>query len=153
MRIHRTSRAGLCAVAVLTVFMACSEAPTSVGGDNRAVPAAAFDKVAKKPKLSLHYARVRGDGTLVDGTAVSAAKLSTGRYLIVFSPPIDTCAASANSTSFQGFDGSVFRITAQISIGFTSNGAPSDTDVVVSLFNTSDGSSEDTSFTLILACP
>jgi hypothetical protein len=107
----------------------------------------------KKIKPSLHFARVKSDGTLVDGTAVSSSRFNTGVYILTFPPPIDKCAASAASASFQGFDASVFRVSPQIGIGVGSGGAFNDSNVIVSFFSTSDGSNEDTSFTVTLVCP
>jgi hypothetical protein len=140
--------------ALLTAIAACTETPTTVGVGNDDAGAPAFASVDdKKFKPTFHIARVKSDGTLVDGTAVSSSRFSAGVYLLSFPPPIDKCAASANSASFQGFDASVFRVTAQISIGFGAGGSVSDTGVIVSFFSTSDGSSQDTSFTITLVCP
>jgi hypothetical protein len=154
MRVPRfiTIGARLAAAMALTAVMACTETPTEPPPDDAATMPA-FANADKKLKPTFHYARVRSDGTLVSGTALSASRFNTGVYTLEFPPPIDECAASANSASFQGFDISVFRITAQIGIGQGEGGVFSDSGVVVSLFNTSDGSSEDSSFTLMLLCP
>lgn len=147
-------RISVLTAAVLTAFASCTDSPTPVGLADHATGAPAFASVAdKKLKPTLHYARVKSDGTLVDGTAISSSRFSTGTYILSFPPPIDKCAASSNSASFQGFDLSVFRVTAQIAIGVASGGAFSDSGVIVSFFSTSDGSSEDTSFTITLVCP
>jgi hypothetical protein len=134
----------LASVSILVAYtsvltQAAGSAPTSATADD--------DKVKV-----LHYARVKSDGTLISGTALSSTQVSNGRYALTFPAPIDGCAAAANSASFAGFDVSAFRIWAQISIGSTSGGAFDDGSVIVSLFG-SDGSSADSSFTLLLMCP
>ena len=147
-------RIGLGTVPVLVVLLSCADTPTTVGVADYDADAPAFTQVTdKKIKPTLHFARVRSDGTLVDGTAVSSSRFNTGVYVLSFPPPIDKCAASATSASFQGFDSSVFRVSAQIGIGVGSGGVFNDSGVIVSLFNTSDGSGEDTSFTVTLVCP
>jgi hypothetical protein len=147
-------RVGLGAVAALPVLLSCTDTPTTVGLADYDASTPAFAQVDdKKFKPTLHIARVKSDGTLVDGTAVSSSRFNTGVYVLAFPPPIDKCAASATSASFQGFDLSVFRVAAQIGIGVGSGGVFSDSGVIVSIFDTTDGSSEDTSFTLILVCP
>ena len=94
-----------------------------------------------------HFARVTSTGVLVNGTAVSASRAGTGSYSVMFPSAVDRCAGAANSASFQGFDISVFRIWAQLSIG------SADPRVVnVSLFGSSSAST-DSSFSLVLACP
>jgi hypothetical protein len=155
MRLHSLSTTVLGFATITTVagFIACSDSPAAPALD-RGVEDVAYaqaDKGLKQPKL--HYARVRSDGTLVDGTALSAERFSEGIYRVVFPPPIGACAAAANSASFQGFDGSVFRIVAQIGIGVGEGGAFDDTTARVSLFSSTDGASEDSSFTLTLVCP
>jgi hypothetical protein len=147
-------RIGLGAVPVLTLLLSCADTPTTVDVADYDANAPAFAKVPdKKIKPTLHFARVRSDGTLVDGTAVSSSRFNTGIYNLSFPPPIDKCAASAASASFQGFDSSVFRVAAQIGIGVGSGGVFNDNGVTVSFFDTSDGSNEDTSFTVTLVCP
>jgi hypothetical protein len=150
-----SSRPGisLAMVAAIAAFVACTDTPTerALGAPAQPVASAQEDKGAKK--AIMHVARVRGDGTLVDGTAISAERTSEGAYLIKFPPGIGRCAAAANSAAFQGFDGSVLRIVAQISIGFGSGGAFDDETVGVSLFNSTDGTSEDSSFSLLVVCP
>ena len=144
----------IASVAVFTTILSCSETPTAVdvAKDDANVPA--FSQTTdKKLKPTLHYARVKSDGTLVDGTAESSSRFSAGVYVLAFPPPIDKCAASAASASFQGFDTSVFRVSAQISIGSGAGGVFNDTGVRVSFFDTTDGSGEDTSFTVTLVCP
>lgn len=144
----------IASVATFTTFLSCTETPTTVDvvDDNASAPA--FSQASdKKLKPTFHFARVKSDGTLVDGTAVSSSRFNAGVYILSFPPPIDKCAASAVSASFQGFDTSVFRVSAQIAIGVGGGGAFSDTGVIVSLFNTLDGSGEDTSFTVTLICP
>lgn len=157
MGLHSSSRPGISLVIAAAVggFMACRDTPTEAAVSTGAPPAASahldVDKGAKKAVL--HVARVRGDGTLVDGTAISAERFSEGTYRIKFPPGIGRCAAAANSAAFQGFDNSVFRIVAQISIGFGSGGLFDDETVTVSLFDATDGSNEDSSFSLVLVCP
>jgi hypothetical protein len=155
MRVHTAySIRVIASVATFATCLSCTETPTTVDVVNDDASAPAFSKVNdKKLKPTFHFARVKSDGTLVDGTAVSSSRFSTGVYVLSFPPPIDKCAASAVSASFQGFDTSVFRVSAQIAIGAGSGGAFDDTGVIVSLFDTSDGSGEDTSFTVTLVCP
>lgn len=147
-------RVGFGVVPLLTVLLSCTETPTAVGVADYDSNTPALAQVnAKKFKPTLHIARVKSDGTLVDGTAVSSSRSNTGTYVLSFPPPIDKCAASATSASFQGFDTSRFRVVAQIGIGVGSGGAFSDSGVIVSFFDSSDGSNVDTSFTVILVCP
>jgi hypothetical protein len=98
-----------------------------------------------------HYGRVRADGTLAGGTALTATRLSEGAYALTFPAPISGCGATASSTSFPGFDFSVFRVWAQISIGFGAGGGADDGTVQVALFG-SDGLPEDSSFSVLLMC-
>lgn len=93
------------------------------------------------------FARVTAAGVLINGTAVSASRSGTGNYSVTFPSAVDRCAGAANSASFPGFDSSVFRIWAQLSMGF---GDPK--VVSVRLFDSSSASS-DSSFGLVLACP
>jgi hypothetical protein len=141
------------AAAILIVAPACSDTPTGATAVDREATFEHKGTPHAKLKPTFHYARVRGDGGLVDGTATSSIQSSTGRYLLTFPPPIGKCAASAISASFVGFDGSVFRIVAQVSIGFDSGGAFDDQTVTVSTFNPASSAAENTSFTLILLCP
>jgi hypothetical protein len=142
----------LTAASVAVVVAACSDAPTeTASADAEPLASAKTNPGVKKPVF--HMARVRGDGTLVDGTAISAQRINPGSYRITFPPPIGHCAAAANSAAFQGFDGSVFRIVAQISIGVGQGGAFDDQSVGVNLFSSTDGSSEDSSFSVVLVCP
>jgi hypothetical protein len=140
MRMSNLRTHGRAAFAVLAVVVAL------VAYSN--IPVNAEDKAK-----STHYARVRSDGVLVDGTAISASRFATGTYLVKFQPGIGACAATANSSSFLGFDLSVFRVSAQISVGFGDGGAFDDETVHVNFFSTTDGSNTDTSFSVILACP
>jgi hypothetical protein len=119
----------------------------------RVLPTAVAEAASPQGKSKVqHFARVKADGTLVNGTAVSAERSSEGRYLVQFAEPISECAAAVNSAAFPGFDSSVFRIMAQISIGFSPVGSPDELSVVVSLFEI-DASSTDSSFSLLLTCP
>lgn len=98
------------------------------------------------------YARVKSNGTLIDGTAVAATRLQTGAYLLTFPTQIAKCAATANSTSFAGFDQSINRVWAQIGIGFGNGGGVSPNSLVVNLYD-SGGPNVDSSFSVILVCP
>jgi hypothetical protein len=143
----------LTAAAIALAIASCSDAPTETAAAAGADPRASAKPSTGAKKAVLHTARVRGDGTLVDGTALSAVRLSEGFYRLTFPPPIGHCAAAANSAAFQGFDGSVFRIVAQIGIGVGQGGVFDDVSVTVNLFTSTDGSSEDSSFSLVLVCP
>jgi hypothetical protein len=110
-------------------------------------------KLASALRGTTRFARVKSDGTLVDGTAVDAIKTGTGSYRLQFPRPVDKCAGAVSSASFAGFDSSVFRITGQLSIGFGEGGAADPDKVGVRLFRPSDGASDDSAFTLVLVCP
>ena len=97
------------------------------------------------------FARVKSNGTLVSGTAKSASRSTTGVYVVSFPTKIDRCAAAVNSASFAGYDTSVYRVWAQVAIGYGQGGGIDPRSVVVNLFG-SGLSSVDTSFTLVLAC-
>jgi hypothetical protein len=103
-----------------------------------------------RPGLT-QFARVKSTGQLVSGTATSASRVSTGIYFVRFPAPIDQCAATASSAAFPGFDTSVLRALTYVSIGGGQGGADP-LSVSVDLF-LSNGSSVDSSFTLVLACP
>lgn len=111
------------------------------------VRGAAGAKGDRGPPGPTQFARVKSTGQLVSGTAISASRFNTGTYSVVFPTAIDRCAGAANSASFAGFDLSVFRVWAQLSLGV---GNPNTVDV--SLFD-SGGARVDTSFSLVLACP
>lgn len=147
----QTTGIGLGAMAALAIFVACTETPTGMVGVG-AEHTVAFDGVDKKLKPTLHFARVKSDGTLVDGTALSAFRFNEGVYILEFPPPIDKCAGAVNSASFQGFDGSVHGIAATVGIGVGSGGVYNDKNVMIQLVTTSSGT-EDSSFTLVLVCP
>jgi hypothetical protein len=104
------------------------------------------------PPGPTHFARVKSTGQLVSGTATSASRFSTGSYFVRFPTAIDNCGGAANSAAFAGFDTSVFRVWAQLSIGFGQGGGADPLSVAVNLFQ-SNGSAVDSSFTLVLACP
>jgi hypothetical protein len=95
---------------------------------------------------------VKSTGELASGTATSATRFGTGSYFVRFPTAIDSCGAAANSAAFAGFDTSVFRVWAQLSIGFGQGGGADPLSVGVNLFQ-SNGSAVDSSFTLVLACP
>jgi hypothetical protein len=116
------------------------------------VPGAKGDKGDAGPPGPTQFARVKSTGQLVSGTATSASRFGTGVYFVRFPTAIDRCAAAANSASFVGADLSVYRVWAQVAVGYGNGGAPDPLSVIVSLFQ-SNGSNVDTSFTLVLACP
>lgn len=116
------------------------------------VPGAKGDRGDPGPPGPTKFARVKSTGQLVSGTATSAFRLGTGVYYVGFPTAIDRCGAAASSASFAGFDSSVYRVWAQISIGYGNGGVVDPLGVVVSLFQ-NNGSSVDSSFTLVLACP
>ena len=115
-------------------------------------PGAKGDKGDPGPPGPTQFARVKSTGLLVSGTAISASGSSTGVYVVRFPTAINLCAAAVNSAAFVGFDASVYRVWAQVAIGYGQGGAVDPLSVVVSLFG-SNLSSVDTSFSLVLACP
>jgi hypothetical protein len=150
----RNPAVGIAIAATLALGVACSDSPAEPSGQMADVAFTQVDKPKKDEGPTVHFARVKGgDGTLVGGTALSSARLGVGAYRITFEPPIGGCAATASSASFQGFDGSVFRITTQVSIGFGAGGAFDDASVTVRTFDAIDGASEDTSIALVMVCP
>ena len=116
------------------------------------VPGAKGDKGDPGPPGPTQFARVKSTGQLVSGTATSASRFGTGIYFVRFPTAIDRCGGAATSASFVGADLSVYRVWAQLSIGFGQGGAADPFSVVVNLHQ-SNGSGVDTSFTLVLACP
>lgn len=104
------------------------------------------------PPGPTQFARVKSTGQLVSGTAVSAFRFNTGSYFIVFPTAIDRCAGAANSASFPGFDSSVLRVMAQLSVGFGQGGGADPNTAHVNLFDDA-GAALNSSFTLVLACP
>jgi hypothetical protein len=116
------------------------------------VAGAKGDKGDAGPPGPTQFARVKSTGQLVSGTATSASRFGTGIYFVRFPTAIDRCAAAVNSASFVGFDTSVYRVWAQVSIGYGNGGVVDPLSVVVSLFQ-NNGSSVDSSFALVLACP
>ena len=111
-----------------------------------------------KPKLAAplrgttHFARVKSDGTLIDGTATDASRVNDGSYFVEFPASIRNCAGAASSAFVPGSDSSVLRMTTQLSIGVGEGGAPDNDNVRVRLY-TNTGTNEDSSFTLVLVCP
>jgi hypothetical protein len=126
--------------------------PTAAANTPPAVATEAATAQSDKKSRVQHFARVKSDGTLVNGTAISAERFGEGFYFVRFADRIGECGAAANSASFPGFDLSVFRIMAQLSIGVGPGGAPDDFSVGVSLF-ASDGTNRDSAFSLLLSCP
>jgi hypothetical protein len=106
-----------------------------------------------KDQPVLRWARVTSTGTLVDGTAASAAKSSDGIYVVTFPQPIDGCAAAAGPAAYRGFDTSVFRVNAFVQVGLGGLSGTDNTTVSVQLYRTSDGASVNSAFTLTLVCP
>jgi hypothetical protein len=105
------------------------------------------------PAGAREFARVKGNnGQLVNGTALASYRSATGTYYLTFANEIDKCAASATSTAYEGFDGSVYRVWAQVGVGVQEGGAYNKHTVAVNLFD-SGGSNVDSSFSLILVCP
>ncbi len=148
----RTAFFGTATAAIGATFMACSDTPAGPAAEVRPAELAFAQADRKDKAKTLHFARVRSDGVLVDGTATSATRFAAGVYLVTFEPPIGGCAGAANSADFPGYDTSILRISTQISIGSGLGGFDNQT-VQVRLFRPSDGASEDSSFTLQLVCP
>lgn len=145
---------GVAVTAAIAIVMACSDSPVEpavAGGTHQA----AFDQVSaeKTKKLTGHFARVKSDGTLVDGTAESASRPSNGFFAVRFLEPIDGCAASATSTAFPGWDIALFRVSPQISVGFGETGVADPLSVTIRFSDPSTGTPSNTAFSLILVCP
>ena len=146
------SRLALAMVASLAAFVAHTSAVTKSAEDAPPTAASAAAAAASKKSKVHHFARVNSDGTLVNGTAISAERFNDGIYYIRFAEPISDCGGAANSAAFPGFDISVFRIMAQINIGVGPGGIPDDVTVGVNLFDLT-GFGEDSAFTIVLSCP
>jgi hypothetical protein len=98
------------------------------------------------------FARVKSTGELVSGTATTASRVATGIYFVRFPTPVDQCGAAASSAAFPGFDSSTLRTLTHVAIGYGQAGGADPTSVSVDLF-LSNGTSVDSAFTLVLACP
>lgn len=109
-------------------------------------------KLADGAMLTTHFARVRSDGALAGGTAVSSLRLQTGAYQLVFPESIEECAGVATTSSFPGFDLAVNRIWANVAIAVTNGGGRDPNSVIVDTYG-SNGLGDDTAFSLLLACP
>lgn len=153
-RFKTTTRVTIAAIlaTVAVLFGRTGALPTAAANTLLTVATESATAQSDKKSKVQHFARVKSDGTLVNGTAISAERFGEGSYFVRFADPIAECGAAANSASFAGFDLSVFRIWAQIGIGVAPGGAPDDFTVAVNLFG-SDGSNQDSAFSLLLSCP
>jgi hypothetical protein len=102
---------------------------------------------------TLHFAQVKADGTLMNGTALSATWTHTGNYLLTFPAGIGGCAAAVNHAVFPGWDATMLRGDALLRIGFDENGAFDDQTVRVIFWRTPTGDLANTAFTLVMLCP
>ena len=103
---------------------------------------------AQGPAGPTLLAQVTAQGDLVGGTAASATRTGPGIFVVRFRRSVSNCAAAATTASFPGSSATQFRISAMADMG-----DPDPAAVKVSLFDTGDVSLEDTSFTLLIACP
>lgn len=150
-------RSGMAAAAALALIVACNDSPSE---PRAGAPGVAFTTTGEKgppsfEKGKVHSAQVRGDdGVMVSGTALSSTRVNEGTYRLTFEPPIGGCGATANTGAFPGHSGAVVRISTFVSVGLGPNGVDVDDEsVLVRLFDSADGSAEDTSFTLTMICP
>jgi len=144
-------RLGLATTVAVLAVVSCADTPTTVGVADGKGNAPAFSQAENKNgKPFLHLARVKADGTLVDGTALSSSRVSHGSYVVSFPPPIDKCAASVTGAAFAGYDSTV-SVIPLVLIGLSVSGA-NNTDVIVQLLNQSGEAPADASFTLTLVC-
>ena len=102
---------------------------------------------------TLHFAQVKADGTLMNGTALSATWMHTGNYLLTFPAGIGGCAAAVNHAVFPGWDATMLRGDALLRIGFDENGVFDDETVRVIFWRTPTGDLANTAFTLVMLCP
>ena len=112
-------------------------------------------KLATAYKNRLEFARVQGDGDLVDGTAVNAYRFGqpgSGTYFVKFKRPIHKCAGTVTAGSFPDYNGSIYRISTHIGIANQEGGGFNDRWVSVQLWDNA-GSDTDSSFLVVLACP
>jgi hypothetical protein len=147
MMLDRSGIVGLASGLLLAVFLGCNDVPTEAL-DEPPPPGISLGK-GGQPKLSLDYARVKSDGTLVDGTALSAVRIGPGQYEVTFARPTAGCAGVAGSSGFPGADAVGSTITAHV---FVPGSQSSDATVFVGMATPSVGE-EDTAFSLILICP
>ena len=115
------------------------------GGRGPAGPAGATG--AQGPPGPTLLAQVTAQGNLVGGTAASATRTGLGTFVVRFPRSVSNCAAAATTASFPGSSATQFRISAMVDMG-----SPDAAAVKVSLFDTG-GAADDSSFTLLLACP
>jgi len=99
------------------------------------------------------FARVLTSGALNSGTASSASRSATGVYQVNFPTAVDSCAGSATTAVFPGFDGAENQVSSQITIGGTAAGALNARAITVRLYKSYTGSPLNTSFAVVLACP
>jgi hypothetical protein len=137
-------------VAVLAVFTSCADAPTEADVTRDAPPSVSTKSDAGNTarKGVVYFANVQSGGALVEGSALSAQRVSEGFYHVTFAQSVVGCGSVANSTAFDRFDASIFRVVAHVQIG-----APGTDMVRVRLFNVLDGTEEDSSFSVVLVCP
>ena len=99
------------------------------------------------------FARVLTSGALNSGTASSASRPATGVYQINFPTAVDSCAGSATTAAFPGFDGAENQVSSSITIGGTAAGALDARAITVRLYQSYSGAALNTSFAVVLACP
>ncbi len=142
---------GFGVVATVAVLLACNDSPAAPADQVRPTDAA-FAQAEKKEKAkTMHFARVRSDGVLVDGTATSASRAAAGVYHVRFDAPIDGCAATAGAAFFPGADTALNSIIPNLGIGIGPGGQ--DARSVAVLLLRPDGNTYDSSFVLALVCP
>ena len=103
---------------------------------------------AQGPAGPTLLAQVTAQGHLAGGTAASATRTAPGKFEVRFRRSVSNCAAAATTASFPGSSATQFRVSAMVDMG-----TPEPAAVTVSLFDTDGPAAQDTSFTLLLACP
>jgi hypothetical protein len=144
--------------AMLVLLVACNEGPTdAVPLADKGSATVVTGEIAEKPKrkdLTLHYARVAKDGTLIDGTAVAATRpFGEGNFFVTFDVPINECAGTASPAAL-GRSPAPSILDQPVIVVLENIGRPTDPNTVhvVTRLST-DGSLWDTHFNLILVCP
>ncbi len=155
MTFRRTTTAGLAPLAILALILACTDTPagSAVGPESQVALSKGGGQGPPTRVKTLHYARVRADGTLVDGTALAATRYATGSYLLTFPAGIGGCAAAVNHAAFPGSDFSVPMGVATVRIGQSLDPGFDDESVRVSFRRSFDAELTNTAFTLVMLCP